>query len=840
MAKLFEEVLNGTTQSADLLISFAYPGVGLSAASDCPPGQACAGGGSAAALHGGAVSSAAGHHAGGIAGSPRPTAGGGLHADESVGSPRLSGSTAARGRTSGACCSAAGSPMRCSGGDYTPAQGQPASIRCHSLILRTQPTLLQTLLAHGVRNGSMACGGSMQSSACDASEEDAAAATGAPCGAGGCGCGSATSAGEEDAVACGAGGGDLPPAGVSSPSSAAASGRAPAAFMNESASVSVFVDDEPEVFLEMLKFVYLNTCHVDHSNIKALMIIADKYGIEAIIVYCMQWMQNHFTASLFYNFLTFDLKNAHFRELMLQSFLLALQSRRNFILVTEDEVAKWDKLPVSFVEALLSSDELPVASEAEVLGLLARWARGKLARLGQGGKVRSSSTDDEEFPYSPGGSLSPRSSDYEDMERTVSSGTGGTSGAGAGACAGSGAVVGPCVAEAIAGCGGSVEDASAGGSGGSRERGNSTDQAALRRTSMEARQVRSDMVKLLRAFRTSEMAVKMSDLEPVLRILQLTNLFSHKPPRMMTSLDPGFMIYRGVAGVNTPTPLGEMCQPLGSQPNVVQEAWRGSTVSLGCRDWLQQKEGFKLRHVAEGEVQTFPRLRVKIMNSCWSHREKRSSKPATNHPRHTIREALASEMTSSSGEQALAPLAATLPMSSVNESGVQPAFWLHSQDDWEIGRTRSSAPSRPISQAVPNLTDNEKIDHRVICAVMSGQMQQGIRISQRERAGIYDIEELYGQCDEVSLGGQACEVEFELQLTVKAPDHCGICCCALAVLPAGAPAVETTDTLLEMVFNVSVEEPLHFHISSAYFDSNSSYSVALNWVLRPGLKPDAS
>lgn len=72
-----------------------------------------------------------------------------------------------------------------------------------------------------------------------------------------------------------------------------------------------------------------------------------------------------------------------------------------------------------------------------------------------------------------------------------------------------------------------------------------------------------------------------------------------------------------------------------------------------------------------------------------------------------------------------------------------------------------------------------------------------------------------------------------MQLTVQAPNRCGICRCALAVLPAGAPD-RALDPLLEMVFDVSVEEHLHFYISSSHFDSNSNYSVALNWVLRPG------
>merc|ERR1712007_115928 len=101
------------------------------------------------------------------------------------------------------------------------------------------------------------------------------------------------------------------------------------------------------------------------------------------------------------------------------------------------------------------------------------------------------------------------------------------------------------------------------------------------------------------------------------------------------------------------------------------------------------------------------------------------------------------------------------------------------------------------SNSVPNITDNEKIDHKVVCAVISGHMRHGIRIGQRERCSIYDVEELYGQCEEVWLGGTPTELEFELQLSVQGPNNSGICRCALAVLPSGAPT-PPSDPLLEI------------------------------------------
>merc|ERR1712048_396024 len=121
-------------------------------------------------------------------------------------------------------------------------------------------------------------------------------------------------------------------------------------------------------------------------------------------------------------------------------------------------------------------------------------------------------------------------------------------------------------------------------------------------------------------------------------------------------------------------------------------------------------------------------------------------------------------------------------------------------------------------------------------------MRQGVRIGQRERSSIYDIEDIYGQCEEVCVGGSPTEVEFELQLSVQAPSKCGICHCILAVLPSeGGRAVniDRRDPLLEVSFDASAEEQIHFYISSSHFDSNSSYIIALNWVLRPGMSSES-
>lgn len=256
-------------------------------------------------------------------------------------------------------------------------------------------------------------------------------------------------------------------------------------------------------------------------------------------------------------------------------------------------------------------------------------------------------------------------------------------------------------------------------------------------------------------------------------------------------------------------------------------------MSLGSRDYLQQQDGFRPSSVPDWSVVAFPRLCVLIKCSSWSHREKRTSKSTTAHARHAMSGPMCSE-TSSDSECVSSRLTVMTPVNEAGYTGPPSGSitlkTIPSQDDYEMGRGRGVR----TGSSVPNITDNEKIDHKVVCAVISGHTRHGIRIGQRERSSIYDIEELNGQCEEVYVGGSPSEVEFELQLTVQAPNQCGICRCAFAVLPAGSHD-QAQDPLMEVGFDASAEEHLHFYISSSYFDSNSSYSVSLNWVLRPGM-----
>jgi len=816
MAKLFEEVVSGMSSapsSADILIYFSCTEYSATATSPTTLPAPAMGNASEKA-----IGASPGRGSNGLPASmlSSPSGGGGMsgtHAGSPGRSPRSNNAScrAEAGRSeSGTACPTAGqvgssmqglgglSPSRAASEPQVPTS--PPFLRCHSLVLQTQPSLHRALLANATMVAANLAGSA----------------------------GTTSEGGDIDhlAIVDGEDSSGLHRHGSSlSRRDSSSSPRVLPHGGLDRTLTEVTVEDEPEVFIEVIKYVYMNTCHVDQGNVKALMQSADRYGIEDIIRLCLQWMHDHFTADRFYNFLTYNLSSERFRNLVWQSLLLALRSRRHFMLVTEDGEGRWEQLPVPFVEALLSANELPVVSEAEVLQLLARWASGRLSHLREQsltGRLEESPSfsadatseklgvDDVQLEERKGSDLdcdAPGESLRQTTEGQAS----------------------PKSSSGVSIPAHTVEEHFIGTPGGPVQEGI------------------EDMLRLLRTLRKSDLTIKVGDLDPILELLQLNSMFSAKPPRETVSLDPGFTVYRGVAGVNMPTPFGGGL----SQPDVLQHAWKGTSVTLGSYDFVQQQDGFKACQVDampdEDGLIIFPRLRVSIECHAWSHREKRSTKASAGHGRPISRASSSGVAEETSMASTLAPVTEAVPVS-VSLPAV-PGKVGQSQDDWEIGRpgvrSPGNLPSWGVGSAsldldsrrnsVPNFGDHEKIDHKVICAVVSGHMRHGIRIGQRERTSIYEVEELYSQCDEICIGGSPTEVDFELQLTAQAPNLCGIVRCSLAVLPTGAPDYQSLrDPLMEILFDASAEEQLHFHVSSSHFDSNSSYIVSLNWVLRPG------
>eukprot|EP00930_Biecheleria_cincta_P026288 TRINITY_DN18548_c1_g1_i1.p1 TRINITY_DN18548_c1_g1~~TRINITY_DN18548_c1_g1_i1.p1 ORF type:complete len:782 (-),score=120.18 TRINITY_DN18548_c1_g1_i1:182-2527(-) len=779
MAKLFEEVIgNGAVHSAsaDILIHFA-------AGSGSDHGQTL--------LASPSISPSC--MPAGTAQSPERSARGSIGGTQHL-SPRMDVTARA---------SSPASPPRC-----RDMSGVPAPLRCHSLMLRTQPVLLERLLSRqdgystataagltAVASSGNADSASFETSA-SATENVAATSSSAHT------CGVADLANADSASVRTASADRGHQAEISSPRSSAdgsVNALPCSRALSPGRSTEVTVDDEPEVFLEMIKFVYLSSCHVDKTNVKALIHIADKYCIEDIVRHCLQWWEDNFTSALFFQLLDFRLSHEHFGKMLRQSLMRVLRSRRHFSLITADADEQWEKLEAkqpgvfeaSFVEEMFSCDELPVVSEMEVIYLLARWAKRALARQELSSSEEHFHNCMEEQPYSASDSDGvPPSRTRCGSDRTEP-------------------VPGEISAE--------LDNSSSASAVGAEDH-----IVKLHRESSV--QTRRDMLKLLRAVRKGDMPVKLFDIEPILQILGLSQLFSTKPPREMRALHPGFMIYRGVPGVNTPSQsFGDL-----NQTNVVTHAWTGGSISLGAHDFVQQQEGFKPNEIPKACISTFPHMWVRIACNSWSHREKRAGKVSNS------RHCMASIDGKLMGADLQGPTWDSVTpqsLSSVTEGFGPPTLrTMQSQDDWDIGRTK---PTR-ATNSVPDLANAEKIKHKVICGVISGHMRHGIRIGQRERSSIYDIEELSSESGGICLGGSPTEVEFELLLRVQAPGPCGICCCSLVVLQ---PDSQPPEPLMEVSFDASAEEPLHFHLSSSHFDSNSTYSVDLNWVLRPGSKP---
>jgi len=177
------------------------------------------------------------------------------------------------------------------------------------------------------------------------------------------------------------------------------------------------------------------------------------------------------------------------------------------------------------------------------------------------------------------------------------------------------------------------------------------------------------------------------------------------------------VIYRGVPGVNVFTPFGHGI----AQPDAVSHAWRGGSVSLGSHDSVQQAEGFRPSVSTEGGQVICPRLWVKIQCPSWSHREKRIN--------NKIAPGLVRRETSPITEVSESVSSAPMPMMPLPE-----AVAAAPMVDREIGRK----PGLPIRSAgvpsVPVISDNERIDHKVVCSVLSGHTHHGVRFGQRERS----------------------------------------------------------------------------------------------------------
>jgi len=144
------------------------------------------------------------------------------------------------------------------------------------------------------------------------------------------------------------------------------------ATLREGRTREVIITDPHEEFVEILRYIYTGQIDVNIANVQGLLALADKYCIDEVLDLCLKFVQDKFDAETFFSFYNFTALKTSFGEKLKEQLMTALRQRRNLVAVSEDE--RWSELPVDFVEELLSLDDLPITSEAEVLRLIAHWA----------------------------------------------------------------------------------------------------------------------------------------------------------------------------------------------------------------------------------------------------------------------------------------------------------------------------------------------------------------------------------------------------------------------------------------------------------------------------------
>eukprot|EP00397_Hematodinium_sp_SG-2012_P016441 GEMP01016772.1.p1 GENE.GEMP01016772.1~~GEMP01016772.1.p1 ORF type:complete len:579 (+),score=113.46 GEMP01016772.1:133-1869(+) len=458
------------------------------------------------------------------------------------------------------------------------------------------------------------------------------------------------------------------------------------------------VDDDYESFVEIIRFLYLNTLTIENvANFWGLLRLSDKYGVLDVATRCLSWIEKHFSPDAFYAFFDngISLKNEALVERSENRFLTILKSRRHFQSVSEDP--RWGNIPPRFFERLILEENLSLSGEEEIIRLLLRW-----------------------------------------VEKTQNR---------------------PVVLRIL-------------------EKWRAPKELVFRSNDW-----------------TSFMAILLGGDEPV---------FSLTSPREKNCyLGPSFVIYRDAPGINgpkattIPSSTGMRLQS-GTEP-----------ISMYPRDLLFQENGFAWN------APEIPRLRVCLHCQVWAHKEKRLQQRG-----HSW---------SNTGPM---PLMAT---DHISETVTWPpqldtsAMKTMSQDDFDVGTFGgSSAVGVRVRQHanIPSfqVPEQTRIEHLVICGIISGRMRHGVTVAQEDRTSLYKV--AIGE-QSVILGGTSTSVEFELEFQISEPNSCGICQCTLQlhgmIADGDAP-------LLEEAFSASAQEALHFFICSTNFDANSSYQVELKWV----------
>ncbi|CAJ1392202.1 unnamed protein product, partial [Effrenium voratum] len=139
------------------------------------------------------------------------------------------------------------------------------------------------------------------------------------------------------------------------------------------------VISEPRTeFVELLRFIYTNQVDVNEHTVLGLLTLADKYCIDEVVTLCLKYVKDNFDADMFFTFYNITTFNSTYHDKLKDQLMSAMLLRRNLCAITDDP--RWEDLPVGLVESILRQDDLPIACEAEVLTLIAKWIAGRKKR----------------------------------------------------------------------------------------------------------------------------------------------------------------------------------------------------------------------------------------------------------------------------------------------------------------------------------------------------------------------------------------------------------------------------------------------------------------------------
>lgn len=133
----------------------------------------------------------------------------------------------------------------------------------------------------------------------------------------------------------------------------------------------VWITEPRDDFIELLRFIYTGQIDIKGCNVAALLTLGDKYCIDDLVDLCLKYIRDSFDVDTFFKFYNFATLNSASFEKLKEQLMASLRQRRNLCAITED--LRWSELPIAFTEEILSQDDLPIASEAEVLTLIVQW-----------------------------------------------------------------------------------------------------------------------------------------------------------------------------------------------------------------------------------------------------------------------------------------------------------------------------------------------------------------------------------------------------------------------------------------------------------------------------------